>query len=147
MKDRQQFKIESEEELMEAYGHFKDDWTIVYTIKEELEIFRYRSIYRYVTMTDSKVYLGYRSDSYEEIPNPFRENPEPKYLVTTESLFAAPDGMMYKVVWGRMAIDYEGDFQYTIGSGNGQVQVGMIEARLRCDNPPEADTIWIAEEL
>lgn len=73
MKPGQQFKIDSIEELKEAYVSLT--WSKTFPIDRELQIFENSKIYKYVTCDEEgEIYLFRQSDKYETIPNPFKKS-------------------------------------------------------------------------
>lgn len=74
MENNTYFKIDTVEELKEAYNYFKDDWLKSYPLENEIRDFEVG--YRYVSCKDDKIFLihsdNWGFDELKEVPNPFK---------------------------------------------------------------------------
>ena len=75
MKNNEYFRIDTIEELKEAYSHF--EWHPKYNLEHEMEFFEYNPNHRYVAKNNSShVYLCTSSVAYhfKEIPSPLKSS-------------------------------------------------------------------------
>lgn len=73
MNNREQFKIDSIEELEQAYEMFKDEWMGPIKLKDELNYFRSDTALRYILKSgDGYVFLSSEAFSYKKIPSPLK---------------------------------------------------------------------------
>ena len=88
MENNTYFKINSVEELKEAYNHFKHEWDKDYSLEDEMRIFS--NIYNYIFKNSKGVIsltngICFDLGNYKEVPNPLKEN---KYQVEIKGVKA-----------------------------------------------------------
>lgn len=89
MKQKEQFKIETEEELREAYEMFKDKWWNGCSLSDDLKNFRGDSAVRYVMRgSNIGVFLSIESQDYKTIPSPLKN----KNMLNKELIQRLRDG-------------------------------------------------------
>jgi len=81
MENETQFRVNSVEELEQAYNHFKDEW--FYSLDNEKKDFIKLNSHRYVLKDgDGGIILYSYDENYKEVPNPLKEKKEyNKYAV------------------------------------------------------------------
>lgn len=107
MEKETQFKINSVEELQEAYEHFKDEWDEGYTLKSEIDFFNSNKDDVYVQKDEFRyVTLSLFDAGYEVVANPIK-NQEKLYNPKehTEHYFT-PSDMDVNEQIGKLPTDF-----------------------------------------
>lgn len=68
------FKIETVQELKQAYEMFEDEWYFDYTLQSEIEDFNHMSGYYNMVLKDEEgdVWLSCAIEGFKEIPSPLK---------------------------------------------------------------------------
>lgn len=73
MEKETQFKIETEEELEQAYNYFKDDWMLNTSLEDEVNYFHRNNKHRWtVKNLAGRVFLCHRNPNYTVVQNPLK---------------------------------------------------------------------------